>query len=292
MPRCIAGTVTLRSEFAERGLFLLSGTLIDPGYEGRLHFFLANLGREPIVLKPEVDAIAAVQFLIVAGEVDRDRTPDDDGDKPAPEAKLGFIENLQFLQASHRDLKRDVVRTRGLTNGLIVVGYFVLGTAVIGTSLATILSITSDKQLVEDVRNAVPRQDSGKWLLAVIVASLALVIYSAAVVLGPGSSLEREDAFGYDDPRDVVLRRWRSQTQAKILTVLIAAIAGAVAIGELIDSVDAELAFWPLWLSLYAGLAILTIYLIQRFRKPLTYPEIKHRTSELAADDKSTKRCS
>ncbi len=287
LPRGVAGTVTLRSEFAARGLFLLSGTLIDPCYgsqsedDGRpLHFFLANLGCEPIVLQPRKDAIASVQFLIVAGEVEDAQDPG--GDLGGVNATLGFIENLQRLQESHRELKEDVDRTRGLTNGLIVVGYFVLGTAVISASLATILSITSDTSLVNDIHAAVPKHDSGKLLLAVIVASVALVIYTAAVVLGPGGRVPTRSASHVDDLQRAALETMRSKARTSIMCVLIGALAGAIALGGGISSWDPDLRYWVWWVISYGLIAIVVVIAVQDLRKRFTTQEIRQRMSELA----------
>ncbi len=296
MPRNIAGTVTLRSEFAARGLFLLSGTLIDPCYgtsrprSGRpLHFFLANLGCEPIVLKPERDAVAAVQFLVVAGQVEDEKAQDPAGSLTANEATLGFIENLQGLQRGHRELESEFKRTRDLTRGLIVLGYFVLGTAVISAALATIFSITADTSLVADIRQAGPRSDSGRWMLAIMVASVALVTYTASVVLGPRRPEPRVTNEGRD-PHVAVVDQLRARANAKVLTTLIVALALALMLGGLIADGDPDLHYWWAWLVPYTVLSIATIWTVQHFRASLTMQEVELRTSKLlvAAGDSDT----
>ncbi len=48
LPRNIAAKIGLRSEFTRRGLLLLSGPQVDPGYEGKLFLTLINLSSKPI----------------------------------------------------------------------------------------------------------------------------------------------------------------------------------------------------------------------------------------------------
>lgn len=57
----VAGKFGLRSYFARKGLVLLSGIQIDPGYEGTLTAFVFNLGPEDIIIKYE-QTFATVEF--------------------------------------------------------------------------------------------------------------------------------------------------------------------------------------------------------------------------------------
>ena len=57
----ITGKFGLRSYFARRGLILLPGIQIDPGYEGTLTAFVFNLGPEAIVIQYQ-ETFATVEF--------------------------------------------------------------------------------------------------------------------------------------------------------------------------------------------------------------------------------------
>jgi dCTP deaminase len=57
----IAGKFGLRSYLARKGLVLLSGVQIDPGYTGTLTAFLFNLGPEDVIIQPS-ETFATVEF--------------------------------------------------------------------------------------------------------------------------------------------------------------------------------------------------------------------------------------
>lgn len=50
LPLNVAGHIGIRSEFARRGMLLLSGPQVDPGFEGNLHLGLVNLSPSEIAL--------------------------------------------------------------------------------------------------------------------------------------------------------------------------------------------------------------------------------------------------
>lgn len=60
----LAARFGLRSHFARKGLILLSGPQIDPGFEGILNITIFNAGTSEVVLSYE-DKIATVEFFIL-----------------------------------------------------------------------------------------------------------------------------------------------------------------------------------------------------------------------------------
>lgn len=255
MPAFIAGTVTLRSAYANQGLLLLSGALIAPRYgekakaeslpavadtaearDRRLHFFVVNLGSQPIVLEPEGTPFAAVQFLTVAGELRKDPGAARRGPR-RPLTTLGFIEKLKDVTRSCEELEKAAKRDHDLLHNLIIVGYFVLGTAILSASLGSILTLTREEALMTSVYAAVPDSDAGKMLMAATLLSVATVIVAAAVVFGPRRRPPRAERY---DPRekrreaeDALQSRRRFQLMVTMLIAIVVCIASAFGAHEL-----------------------------------------------------------
>jgi deoxycytidine triphosphate deaminase len=286
LPRDISGTVTLRADYANQGLLLLSGALIDPGYgsgrsagDRRLHFFIANLGERPILLQPGRDSFASVQFFTVAGqcEVTMVTAP------PAAKDGLGFIEKLKKLQTDYTGLAESVERGRDLRRNLILLGYFVLGTAIISASLATILSIGSNARLTQAVDRAVPSTQAGKALLASLVLSVAWVLHSAAAWFGPRRE-RRDDTSAYVE-RTMATRSLRLKARYRAFLVLLplpSVACTAVWLGEHFHA--GRLGFWPVWVVLVSAVVGVAVRLTVSFGQPPAESQIRAEMDRLASE--------
>lgn len=182
MPPDLAGNITVKNRFASKGLMLLSGLLIDPGYGSssagaRLHLQVANIGREQIVIRLGVDQIARVQFLRVYGGTEHSATPL--GDQPSSDQtrlSLSFLTDLKHLRDSFE-------RTNDLVRTVLLGGILVLAITVLGVSLSTILSLSSNEKLVYAAHAAVPQSASGKWLMGVLIFSLTVTVLVLGLML-------------------------------------------------------------------------------------------------------------
>ncbi len=292
LPSNVAGSVTLKTDLANAGLLLLSGVLIDPGYgaaigesdEGdrRLRFFVANLGSDPIVLHPGSTAIAAVQFLAVAGGiVGRLSTPTP---RQVPTAGLGFVERLQRLRNDYGTLSRQVDRTRDLLRNLIVLGYFVLGTAVISASLATVLTIATNADLVAAAHKLMPHSTGGKALLALIVATTGWIFYSLALLLGPRHELAPEPPSAHRDLRELAIRRLRSRSVLAGIAILLALPTVVAVVAWLVVTRRLTIAFWPAWVTAASLLGGLVLLVRHDLHAPLTEWEIRQEMNRYGID--------
>lgn len=146
MPPDVAGNITIKNGQATEGLMLLSGLLIDPGYGSdkkndgdkpgrRLYLHVANIGKEPIVVKPG-DQIARIQFLSVYGGLGHTRKIEASGWNAQEQPSLGFLTEL-------KDLKEKVESTSSQVQYVVMLGYVVLGVTLIGVVVATVLAIVS-----------------------------------------------------------------------------------------------------------------------------------------------------
>jgi hypothetical protein len=288
-PGNIAGTVTLKSHLANRGLLLLSGTVIDPYYgsragvgDRRLRFFVANLGTRSIVLTPEVTKIASVQFFTIKGPVP------EAGDGPIPSAPplmdqgLGFLERLKELQRRYSRLRKEVHRTRDLLNNLIVLGYFVLGTAVVSAGLATLLSIGSNEHLASDIERAVPDDLAGKGLAAAVALSLAWIIYSFALLFGPKQGLRARAAESQTDLQAEAIRSLREERRRRVAVLMLLLpfpLSVLIWAGDTTDAFGWD--FWPIWVLVFGGALAGFIWLLDRLARPLDGSVIRERMNRL-----------
>jgi deoxycytidine triphosphate deaminase len=154
MPDDLAGNIAVKFRKALDGILVMGGFLVDPGYTGRLHFQLANIGREPFCVVPAETSIAALQLLSVDG---------DSGvvDHPAPQTEqlLGDMFNsavkderlgpLAFFSLRRRVKKLDRRLSEGIneieimkrsSRELILFGIIVIFAAILAGAVAAIIS--------------------------------------------------------------------------------------------------------------------------------------------------------
>lgn len=296
LPHDIAGNITIRTELSGQGLLLLSGLLIDPGYgpsedddgkplsDGRLHFFVANIGPDPIPLTPGETPIAAVQFFRVVGGQDpkaptEEKTPAvARWEDPRPTSRLGFLANLKDLQDEHAELVADVQRTRDLTQNLLVFGYFLLAATVLGLTLNVLLSVGSDATLVAQVSRAVPDSVSGKALMAAALVTSAWLVSSVArfVLSGRTPPIPTDDKFWYLRARqDLVVDRRRRRAAILFVAGLLAFCIAWAAIK--LSFADEEL----LWAALGTALGCAVLYADGKLVAPVDAHAVRERTQAL-----------
>jgi deoxycytidine triphosphate deaminase len=230
LPDLIAGNISIKTELASKGLLLLSGLLIDPGYgisaeqferekqhDGRLHFYIANLGTAPVALIPQDTHFATVQFLRVNGEIHEDRkapaqrTAEEWAQRPA--MSLGFISDLLELKEQHKKMRQESARTAEMTKNLIVLGYFLLAATILGLTLNNLLSIGADDDLVDKVATAVPDQWEGKALIAALAFAVAFTAYSVALAFRgkpehPANGTSGASFYQQEARHELRLKRW------------------------------------------------------------------------------------
>jgi deoxycytidine triphosphate deaminase len=192
LPMRIAGNVTVKNTFAAKGLMLLSGMLIDPGYgkgdahgDGRpgcpLYLHVANIGRERMVLIPGVHDIARVQFLHVDEETDTTDLVSGSLWKNQELVSLGFLSEL-------KGLKENVEQTDRRTQLVLGGGVVVILVALIAAAFSSILSIAADQELTGDLQRTWGSLSLGQsvlWASLIVgVPVLMLVIILGASKIG------------------------------------------------------------------------------------------------------------
>lgn len=190
MPSDLVGNIAPRFRYALEGLTVMGGMLVDPDYSGRLHFQLANLGKEPFVVVPGKTAVAAIQFLPVVGKshVPRDEVPSSgklldqlfyQGVPKKPLTQLAFFSETADLQGRIEDVKGEIDEERikwratsRSTDQLLVFGVFLLSITLFTVAVAAIVDALAGGTF-KQAGDAVQHVD---FTLAGIVASIALLL--------------------------------------------------------------------------------------------------------------------
>jgi dCTP deaminase len=118
-PLNISGVIGMRSTLARKGLLLLAGMQVDPGFEGHLRFGLYNAAPRTITLDYD-DGLCMLEFHKLAGDVERVLPPEPDLIQGRiPERDKDFLRSLETTSLS--DLSRNV---RALTQSVSMLSKF------------------------------------------------------------------------------------------------------------------------------------------------------------------------
>jgi len=299
MPGWLTGTISIKGALARQGVLLLTGFVIDPHYrrgegeDGRLHFTLANLGGETVVIEPERTAVVTVQFVRAA----------ETHQEPSATSLAGVWENKAELRrlkkglgfiADLRDLRKEVTRTSErlerqstLTEYALIAGLFLLGTTILGVSSASILSAASDHHVVQDVKHAIPGSAGKRVFLMMIVFSIAWIVYSISQAFVraiqtrrpvPHENPERaiDSYIELSAVRAVRVDRLMHRTIVGVIVLWTGTllIFLAIAIGDVGS-------WWPVIPGLLGVLALVLAKLVARLWLPIRVREIYARRVEL-----------
>ncbi len=102
----IAGVIGMRSYLARRGLILLAGMQVDPGFEGHLRFGLYNAAPRRVTLDYD-DGLCMLEFHRLSGPVEHPQSPIPELiDGKIPESDRAFLRTLETTSLS--ELGRNV----------------------------------------------------------------------------------------------------------------------------------------------------------------------------------------
>jgi deoxycytidine triphosphate deaminase len=213
IPWDVAGIMGVKFNLARRGILMLTGVSLDPGYglryldgawvpkdDQRVHFLMTNVGVDPVEIRLGVDPVASVQFVWVAEPSDSlkielagalNRTTAENSELAT--GGLGFFNALEELRLDHaklrqtvaketqdsarklRDLRHDISVTSELTNSLLNLGVFVvLATVFLGT-LGVVFGVAQSPGLAPAFA-AIAQALPSSWPAAVVAVSICLVL--------------------------------------------------------------------------------------------------------------------
>jgi dUTPase len=147
MPLDVAGQVGLKSEYARRGIVVLAGPQIDPGFKGTLHLGLANLSTQPVTFVHKGD-FATVVFYKLSQPVER-----------------GYEGEFQAQEGLSAQELQELAGGSGMTFGQVV--------TTLGTLATDVAQLTSSLQeMRKDVSSAASQI---RW--ALVIAGFVLTSF-------------------------------------------------------------------------------------------------------------------
>jgi deoxycytidine triphosphate deaminase len=164
IPWDLAGNIGIRFGFAHKGVLILTGLLVDPGFglkkngdkwvpkeDERLHFLLANVGAKEFVFKAG-DHIAQIQFFQVIGEVKKLEVPStlelEQEFFSNAQSRLGplsFFRNLAALEQRFSQFDTRFEAVESGTRQVVMFGIYLLGASVLVAAFAAFLSLISSQ---------------------------------------------------------------------------------------------------------------------------------------------------
>ena len=191
MPWNLSGTIGPKFSLTARGILILTGTLVDPGYglikaetgewvpkeDQRVHFLLANVGSDAVVFTPGKQRIAAIQFFKVAEPQRKIEVPsvgfegierDYFDTKTRADAGLVFFRNMADVQHQVSDFRRRIEQSdqqigqfnqrlssvESGSNQILMFGVYLLCATILGVSIAVIFSLISNLKIEISWTNA------------------------------------------------------------------------------------------------------------------------------------------
>lgn len=137
-----AAQIGLRSEYARRGLLMLSGPQIDPGFVGILVVRVVNLAPKPIALPHEAPFLT-LQFFRLAHDVEKPYSGPQQGQGGLSARDIQELVDTEGLTLGQvmktlSTLAKDVAELRGSVSRLAwsIPGIILFGIAVIGVIVA------------------------------------------------------------------------------------------------------------------------------------------------------------
>lgn len=183
MPQDLVGIIGPRFSSTEMGMLFFGGMIIDPGWgtNGRplgqpLSFNIANVGREPIELRPGEDAIASLAFM----ELDQLA----DGADPSCDKAILIREEL-FADKKRRrsgalglvedlgEIRLEVDKMKASLKTVVLFGVIVLAATLFSAVIAAILSFSNESGAAEI--------SSGAW--GSIARALGIVVVGTLVLV-------------------------------------------------------------------------------------------------------------
>lgn len=176
LPWNIAGNLGPKFSLTAKGVLILTGLCVDPGYglvlrdlagisewvpkqDQRIHLLLANVGPRPVVLVPGKQRVAAVQFFTVSEPDSKLEThslgyqgvEEEFFDAQGNDAGLVFFRDMADVRNEVKAFRQQIEQfdfrlaaVESSSGQIVVFGIYVLSATLLGASFAAILSVISN----------------------------------------------------------------------------------------------------------------------------------------------------
>lgn len=208
MPFDLAGNIAPRFRTAMEGILVMGGMLVDPGYHGRLHFQLANIGDEPYRIEPGRTSVSAMQILRVKGARKKAaivvRGSDDlleelfepDASEPLPPLTFfskvkGLATRLDTHEVAIDQQRIKLDSTSRSMDQLLVFGVFLVSITLFTVAIGVLIDAIAGGA-IEDAGDTVAAAELTLPGLAVAVVLLAVVGTACWLMMRPVAKIVRE----------------------------------------------------------------------------------------------------
>lgn len=194
MPADLAGNVAPKARQERQGILIMGGMLVDPGYRGRLHFQLANVGDEAFTIVPGETSLASLQLLQVecpSAHVSFEAPSSDDlleslfyPDAKDPLPPLAFFSNVDKLteQVTAQGVALDST-TRSMDQ-LLVFGVFLVSITLFTVAVGVLIDAIAGGS-IKDAADATTQTELTVPALVVAAALLAVVGIACWLMMRP-----------------------------------------------------------------------------------------------------------
>lgn len=204
MPLDLVGNLAPRFRRALEGIMVIGGLLVDPGYEGRLHFQLANIGSEAFEIVPGKTSVAAIQFSSVENPPESARrivTSDDllaslfDPEAIDPLPPLAFFPRVGKLHNEIHSIKSELGEqgskldsTKRSTDQIVVFGVFLLSITLFTVAIAALIEALASGSTSDAAESLAHADTAGALshdgLMAVLVLVGVVGLFCVAAMVG------------------------------------------------------------------------------------------------------------
>lgn len=225
MPPDLVGNIAPRFRRALEGILVMGGMLVDPGYTGRLHFQLANVGDKPFKITPGRTSVAAIQFLpVFKGIADLDRVPNSkplleelfrEEVKDEPMKQLAYFTSVGELKDEVKELnerlddqKIALSSIHRSTEQLVVFGVFLVVITLFGVAIGTLInafangSVDEAAEVVGGTELTLPAVAVAIALLAVVGVVSWLMMRPVMAIVAKHKDEDRKGGSGGDEGKD------------------------------------------------------------------------------------------
>jgi hypothetical protein len=211
----LTANIGIKFSVARKGILVLTGLLVDPGFglrevgecwvakdDERLHFLLANVGPNQVVLIPGEEKIASIQFFSVSGEVQKrevlsttDMQNEFFDSSEEPKLGLSFFRDMADMKSQFHDIGTRVDVVEKGSNQVVMFGTYLLGVTFLVALLTTqfgLVSLENVRPKIDQFSQGLPHTWPGSLSLMGICATILLLPYSLAKIWTAITELNRK----------------------------------------------------------------------------------------------------
>lgn len=210
IPWDVCANIGIKFGYARQGILVLTGLLVDPGFglrqsadgkweakpDERIHFLVANVGSNTVVINPGRDKIISMQFFQIDEPAVKTYVPSGEdmeteffGDKSTAEPGLAFFRHMTTAMTEIEGIRGRLDAVERGTQQLVYFGVFLLSTTVLAAAISYSLASLSSDPLTKRLQ-MIAQVLPSHWpqAIAFCIAVIGLVALAHAVLKFAGTA--------------------------------------------------------------------------------------------------------